>query len=344
MDENDIESDSKAFHVIESANDDITVSELIAHILTSIKSTSQSICAQEMSVIDQILPTSQSASDRLKGVHVFHMFIEELLGRDWTVMRSVSPLTSSGCENDHKSSLTSLIFHQTVSEEFPAYTFKQQDQAHSRDNGTLVMKLWLSILAVMIVNALSIFTVYLMLDHHVSTVSRSLQYSVIIGWICFEVLTFETLICLACHYYLPLLIRCEVQEIDRVMKEVIQQVVKVLTNQCERYLLINASAHCMVSYQVAQSYPHLIESMIISAYMTYLPGTLYRKWIMSSSCCKASAVIESRDAKDREEEQVVKNRSDCSVRSMRSNHSSSNNSSGSNRVVMKHAKTISNRA
>lgn len=92
-----------------------------------------------------------------------------------------------------------------------------------------------------------------------------------------DVLLFETLECIWLHVAVPYLVSGEVQR----AYEILQQTIAHLHDSAfydNTAICLNAAEYLFVSHRIAADYPHLVESTIVRAYSSHLPGQLGRVW------------------------------------------------------------------
>jgi hypothetical protein len=112
---------------------------------------------------------------------------------------------------------------------------------------------------------------------------RAFVVSVIVQWLV-EALLFETIECLYVNCLLPSMASRDVQRVYETLNEAILHLAESLFVHAhnrageERQNVLNAPEYLFVSTTVSKAFPKLMESMLISAYRTYLPGHVASKW------------------------------------------------------------------
>jgi hypothetical protein len=180
------------------------------------------------------------ASDSHIGVELMHLFMLDVLGRETPAAK---------------------IF----------LTKSQQDFSHS-----YVLPQSAKILAWILVVLLNLFFVYFSL---LRAMQRGYSWQVLYAMSCLlqflvEIFFYETSETLLLHFLVPDLVRVEVQSATFTLLKAIDQMCR---QDCPAVLL-NAPQYFFVSSNVANRFPHLLESVLIQSYRTYWPGELGKKW------------------------------------------------------------------
>lgn len=93
-----------------------------------------------------------------------------------------------------------------------------------------------------------------------------------------EIVFYETSECAIIHYLIPDLARNEIHSVQFVLHKAIESLwVDVPGNE----LILNAPDYLFVSTQLANSFPELLESMVVRSYFSYSPGEFSKKWKIS---------------------------------------------------------------
>jgi hypothetical protein len=95
-----------------------------------------------------------------------------------------------------------------------------------------------------------------------------------------EILLFETMECVWINCAIPVLVSDEVRRVGESITEVVRNL--CANGEVEARLFLNAPDYLFVSTNVAKKFPDLMESILVQAYTTHLPGELARKWQMGS--------------------------------------------------------------
>jgi hypothetical protein len=194
-------------------------------------------------------------SDEQKGVELMQLFVLDLLGRDTIAAR---------------------ILRAKMEEDFTDMP---------------VVSRTVKILAVFVVVCLNLFFAYFVMLRGVEQGiewQRAYVFSVIVQWLV-EALLFETIECLYVNCVMPSFASRDVQRVYETLNEAILHLAQSLSvhhqrageeqqHDTYRNCVLNAPQYLFVSTNVAKAFPKLMESMLISAYKTYLPGHVASKW------------------------------------------------------------------
>jgi hypothetical protein len=182
------------------------------------------------------------ASDAHTGLEILHLFIKDLLGRD----------------------TPAAIIFETKSEE---------DFKHTKVV-TKTMKR-LAVLALMCVNAF--FVYYAMLTGYrkghawqeIFLLACIIQFVV-------EIFLFETMECVWINCCIPVLVSSEVRRVCHSITEAVRHL--CVDTVADPRIFLNAPDYLFVSINIAKKFPDLMESILIQAYASHLPGEIARKW------------------------------------------------------------------
>ena len=186
------------------------------------------------------------ATDAHTGLEILHLFIKDLLGRDTPA---------------------AIIFETKSAEDF------KHTKVVTRTSKRL------AILALTGINAF--FVYYAMLTGYRKGISWQRMYLLAcIVQFTVEILLFETMECVWINCAIPILVSSEVRRVGDDIVEVVHQMCSGEKLQTEYFL--NAPDYLFVSTNVAKKFPDLMESILVQAYTTHLPGELARKWQVGS--------------------------------------------------------------
>jgi hypothetical protein len=186
-------------------------------------------------------------SDEQKGVELLQLFVLDLLGRD---------------------SIAARILRAKMEEDF---------------EDMVVVSKSAKVLAVVVVVCLNLFFAYYVMLRGVEqgvAWQRAFVVSVIVQWLV-EALLFETIECLYVNCLLPSMASRDVQRVYETLNEAILHLAESLfvhSYNNTSASILNAPQYLFVSTTVSKAFPKLMESMLISAYRTYLPGHVASKW------------------------------------------------------------------
>jgi hypothetical protein len=186
------------------------------------------------------------ATDKHTGLEILHMFIKDLLGRNTPAAR---------------------IFE----------TKSEEDFEHTR-----VVTLLTKRLAVFALVALNAFFVYYAL---LTGFRRGLSWQRMFLAACIiqffvEIFLFETMECIWINCAIPALVSNEVRVVGDSIIEVVQQLCS--SGSVDSELFLNAPDYLFVSTNVAKAFPELMESILVQAYYSHLPGELSKTWQVGS--------------------------------------------------------------
>ena len=83
----------------------------------------------------------------------------------------------------------------------------------------------------------------------------------------------------------------EVTQVAALLKETINTL--CIKDKAETQCLLQAPEYLFVSTRVAAAYPDLLESIVIRAYESYLPGQLSRKWNFGPGMLQWPTIVSS---------------------------------------------------
>jgi hypothetical protein len=197
----------------------------------------------------EMLDRLHLAMDSHIGLEILHKFILDILGRDTPA---------------------AVIFGNKTEEDFRRTAVK-----------TRTAKVFAAI-AIFAANAL--FVYYSILRGYVKGTDWQKSYLIAcLVQMMLEIYLFETIECVWINVFVPSLVSSEVQRVNNLLLTIINDLcTKVsmglkLDNKDSSYSL-NVPDYLFVSTRVANKHPNIMESMIIRAYHTHLPGELGRKW------------------------------------------------------------------
>ncbi|KAJ1431424.1 hypothetical protein B484DRAFT_42826 [Ochromonadaceae sp. CCMP2298] len=182
------------------------------------------------------------ATDQHTGLEILHLFIQDLLGR---------------------STPAALIFETKSAEDFK----------HTR----VVTKFskFLAMLALVLLNAF--FASYAVVTGFRKGVSWQRMYLfACVVQIAAEVFVFETMECGWINCVIPSMVSSEVREVGTHIAGVVQTLCSGAAQESRFFL--HAPDYLFVSTGVAKSFPGLMESILVQAYSSHLPGELSQKW------------------------------------------------------------------
>ena len=91
-----------------------------------------------------------------------------------------------------------------------------------------------------------------------------------------EVIFYETSECAVVHFFIPDLVRSQVQTAAFVLRRAVQSMCK--NDDDDQEVVLDVPQYLFVSTALASRMPHLVESSIILSYHTHNPGELSRLW------------------------------------------------------------------
>jgi hypothetical protein len=202
----------------------------------------QFVTAESAKKVDKL----NIATDAHTGLEILHLFIKDLLGRD----------------------TPAAIIFETKSEEDFKHT-KVVTRTSKR----------LAILALVMINAF--FVYYAMLTGFRKGLAWQRVYllACIIQFVV-EIVLFETMECVWINCAIPVLVSGEVRRVSDSITEVVRNL--CVDTVSESRIFLNAPDYLFVSTNVAKKFPDLMESILVQAYATHLPGELARKWQVGS--------------------------------------------------------------
>jgi hypothetical protein len=195
---------------------------------------------------DQRAEKLRIATDAHTGLEILHLFIKDLLGRDTPA---------------------AVIFETKAAEDFK----------HTKVVTRTAKRL--AIVALVIINVF--FVYYAMLTGYRRGISwqRVYLFACIIQFVV-EILLFETMECVWINCAIPVLVSGEVRRVCDSITEVVRNL--CIDPVIEARIFLNAPDYLFVSTNVAKKFPDLMESILVQAYTTHLPGELARKWQVGS--------------------------------------------------------------
>jgi hypothetical protein len=182
------------------------------------------------------------ASDAHTGLEILHLFIKDLLGRDTPA---------------------AIIFETKSAEDFK----------HTK----VVTKTMKRLAMLMLVGINFFFVYYAMLTGYRRGINwqRTYLMACIIQFVT-EIVLFETMECVWVNCCIPVLVSSEVRRVGESITEVVRNLCSNV--HADANIFLNAPDYLFVSTNVAKKFPHLMESILVQAYTTHLPGELARKW------------------------------------------------------------------
>jgi hypothetical protein len=182
------------------------------------------------------------ASDAHTGLEILHLFIKDLLGRDTPA---------------------AIIFETKSAEDFK----------HTK----VVTKTMKRLAMLLLVGINFFFVYYAMLTGYRRGINwqRTYLMACIIQFVT-EIVLFETMECVWVNCCIPVLVSDEVRRVGESITEVVRNLCSNV--HADAHIFLNAPDYLFVSTNVAKKFPHLMESILVQAYTTHLPGELARKW------------------------------------------------------------------
>ena len=186
------------------------------------------------------------ATDAHTGLEILHLFIKDLLGRNTPAAQ---------------------IFETKSAEDFE----------HTR-----VVSRFTKRLAVVALVALNSFFVYYAL---LTGFRRGVGWQQMFLIACLiqmivEVTLFETMECVWINCCVPILVRNEVRAVGDSIAAIVEDLCAGTSLETAKYL--NAPDYLFVSTNVAKKFPHLMESILVQAYHSHVPGELAKTWQVGS--------------------------------------------------------------
>ena len=137
---------------------------------------------------------------------------------------------------------------------------------------------WLKVMVYMALLGVNVFFFYFTLLRGVSK-GIVWQRNYVWAWflqLIFDVLLCETLNVTWFHYFIPILVKREIKDAESTLKEILEKQLTMDHKSCSYPL--NAPQYLFASHHLARHYPRLLESQIVLAYRTHLPGELGKIW------------------------------------------------------------------
>lgn len=182
------------------------------------------------------------ATDKHTGLEILHLFIKDLLGRNTPAAR---------------------IFETKAEEDF--------------EHTTVVSMASKRIAVALLVGINAFFVYYAMLTGFRRGVSWQRVYlAACVIQFFVEICLFETMECVWINYVIPTLVSSEVRGVGESVIEVVQHL--CANGSMESEMFLNAPEYLFVSTNVAKKFPHLMESILVQAYVSHLPGELAKTW------------------------------------------------------------------
>ena len=186
------------------------------------------------------------ATDKHAGLEILHLFIKDLLGRNTPAAR----IFETKCEEDFEH--TKVVSRTTKR---------------------------LAVAALVLMNAF--FVYYAMLTGFRRGLSWQRMFlAACIVQFFVEIFLFETMECVWINCMVPALVSDEVRGVGDSIIEVVQQL--CASSGSDPELFLNAPDYLFVSTNVAKKFPQLMESILVLAYFTHLPGELSKTWQVGS--------------------------------------------------------------
>ena len=185
------------------------------------------------------------ATDAHAGVEILHLFVRDLLGR---------------------STPAAIIFDAKTTEDFE-HTTVVSSRAKYLAGAALV--------------GINVFFVYFAM---LTGFRRGLSWQRMYLLACLvqfavEILLFETMECVWIHCAIPALVRTEVRAVGDSIIEIVQQLCDGSTSSSAASAkFLNAPEYMFVSTNLAKKFPLLMESVLVQAYSSHLPGELSKLW------------------------------------------------------------------
>jgi len=218
----------------------------------------------EKTVLNVIYETKVSAAKEVKklkfaqdshiGLEIMHMFVIDLLGRDTPAAK---------------------IFAAKAEEDFTFATVVTRFV-----KGCLIS-------CVLLMNMFFIYFTLLRSFERGLHFQRGFIGACVIQFV-IEILLFQTIECAFVNFVVPNLIADQVRGVVRAVRQSLAVVFSkgdetsdgegIVTNVVSRLSVLDATQYLFVATAIAKAFPDLIESHIVSAYHTYLPGELAKKW------------------------------------------------------------------
>jgi len=199
--------------------------------------------------IKDVIKTSKEIADKLElatdqhtGLEILHLFILDVLGRDTAAAR---------------------IFESKADEDFVTVRVVSR---------TTKMLAWCAVIF------MNLFFVYF-------TIIKSYQKGV--GWqraflmgcvtqLVIEIFFNETVDCIWVNFMVPSLVQADVHRVADMLYSAIDHLCAPETAETNHFL--DAPSYLYVSVAVAKKFPALLESMVVRAFTSHMPGLLAEKW------------------------------------------------------------------
>ena len=193
------------------------------------------------------------ATDEHTGLEILHLFILDLLGRDTAAAK---------------------IFEQKSEEDFKR---------------TQVVSRWTKRIAFAVLLTMNIFFAYytVLYGFTQGVAWQQTFLSACIAQLFVEIFINETLEVLWMNFLVPTLVAEEVQAVSTAVMDSVTNLCNMSVNMASgstagNFILVNAPNYLFVSTNVAKAYPHLLESIIVNTFQSFLPGEVARKWHIGS--------------------------------------------------------------
>lgn len=194
-------------------------------------------------ISEHVMVYLPQATDVDRGFEILQLFVRDLLGRDTPAAR----IFANKAEMDFERMQTTSVYVKVL-----LYAF------------------------VFALNAFCIY--YTMLKGFLKGLGWQYDFvKAFIAQLLMDVLLFETLQCLWIHVAVPYLVAGEVQRVYYLLKDTIDHLYED-SYYADENIVLNAPEFLFVSSRVAAHYPHLVESTIVRAYMSHLPGAVGQSW------------------------------------------------------------------
>jgi hypothetical protein len=216
--------------------------------------------------IDNVLSESRqsianlsTASEEEAGLYILQLFIRDLLGRDTAAAK--------------------------------VFAVKAEEDYVTQPVVSMPKKIVATVLLVL-VNAFCIYYSILRGYRKGLAWQRSFMMACILQFL-IEVFYSETLLCLYVHCFVPSTVsHTEIKRVQSILHHCIHSMCKDFFDptdhsESDRQLL-NAADYFFVSTHVAKAYPDLMESMIVLAYKSFMPGAIAHKWKRHDAIADAS--------------------------------------------------------
>jgi hypothetical protein len=182
------------------------------------------------------------ATDKHTGLEILHLFIMDLLGRNTPAAR---------------------IFE----------TKSEEDFEHTRV--VTVTSKRMAVVALVLINFFFVYFAMLTGFRRGLSWQRTYLVACIMQFVV-EVILFETMECVWINCAIPALVSNEVRMAGQSVIEVVQHL--CANGVVESEMFLNAPDYLFVSTNVAKKFSHLMESILVQAYVSHLPGELAKTW------------------------------------------------------------------